>query len=500
MPQAVNRIYQALFSGEKIAVYGDFDADGITATALLVQGLSGLGGRVVPYIPHRLHEGYGLKLAALERLHKQGVRLVVTVDCGTTNFEEVRQAKNLGMDIIITDHHLPTTSLPPAVAVVNPKRGDSTYPTPGLAGVGVAFKLFQAVLYKSGREESLTELMDLVALGTVADMSPLIGENRYLVKQGLKVLNDAPRLGLQEIINCAGLTPSELDAETISWTLGPRLNAAGRLGYATNSYQLLLTQSKHEASALAQELERENAQRQKLTSEVLTRARENIIAAGTDQPLLITGDKNFFPGVVGIAAGRLADEFYRPVFLLRLGSELCHGSARSIPEFDIIAALKQCRDLLTKFGGHAMAAGFTLSTKNLASFKQRLLSLATEQLAGLDLRPHLDIDAEVPLSSLSGETFNLVQQMAPFGKANPLPNFLTRHVEVVECRNLGNKDAHLGLKLRQENITWPAIGFNLGNFSSELTPYIDIAYNLKRDQWGGNKVLRINLLDFAPSD
>jgi len=500
MHQAVSRTYQALLTGEEIAIYGDFDADGITATALLVQGLSALGGKVIPYIPHRYREGYGLQVAILEKLRKQGVSLVITVDTGITAIAEIQKARKMGLDIIVTDHHLPLASLPPALAVVNHKRSDSACQSTELAGVGVAFKLLQALLKGSGREELLNRLLDLVALGTVTDMIPLTGDNRYWVKRGLEFINNTERLGLQEMMRCANLKPGSLDAESISWTLGPRLNAAGRLDDAATSYQLLLTQDRQEAASLASELEEKNAKRQRLTSELLERAREDIIAAGTGFPLLMTGDESYPTGVMGLVAGRLSEEFYRPVILFKFGPETCRGSGRSIPEFNLMAALKDCRDLLTNFGGHTKAAGFTVPTANLTQLQKRLLNLAQTQLAGLDLRPHIDIDAEVPLSIFAGETFKQIQRLAPFGSGNPLPAFVSRHVEIVDQRQIGSQCEHLGLKLKQEGIVWNAIGFRFGNRAQETAAYLDIAYNLDIDRWNGGERLRLKLLDFAPCD
>jgi single-stranded-DNA-specific exonuclease len=500
MHQAISRIYQALLAGEEIAIYGDFDADGITATALLVQGLSTLGGRVIPYIPHRYREGYGLQVAALEKLRKQGVSLVITVDTGITAIAEIQKAKKMGVDIIVTDHHLPLASLPPALAVVNHKRSDSTCKSAELAGVGVAFKLLQALLKGSGHEELLNRLLDLVTLGTITDMIPLTGDNRYWVKHGLELINNTERIGLQEMMRCASLKPGNLDTESISWILGPRLNAAGRLDDAATSYQLLLTQDRQEAASLASELEEKNAKRQRLTSELMERARESIIAAGTDFPLLMTGDESYPTGVMGLVAGRLSEEFYRPVILFRFGPETCRGSGRSISEFDLMAALKDCRDLLSNFGGHTKAAGFSVPTANLTQLQKRLLDLAQTQLAGLDLRPHIDIDAEVPLSVFSDDTFKEIQRLAPFGSGNPLPAFVSRHVEIVDQRQIGSQGEHLGLKLKQGGIVWDAIGFRLGNRAQEATTYLDIAYNLYIDRWNGGERLRLKLLDFASAD
>ncbi len=499
MHLAVSRTYQALLSGEEIAIYGDLDADGITATVLLVQGLSALGGRVIPYIPHRHHEGYGLQLTALERLRKQGVSLVITADTGITALTEIEKAKRLGLDIIVTDHHLPPASLPPALAVIDPKRNDSTYCHCELAGVGVAFKLLQALFKGSGREELLSRALDLVALGTVTDMVPLTGDNRYWVKKGLELLNNTERPGLQEMMRCAGLRPGNLDTESISWILGPRLNAAGRLDDATISYRLLMTQDPQEASSLASELEDKNAKRQRLTNEQLERVREKIVAMGVDLPLLIASDEDYPPGIMGLVAGKLADEFYRPVILIKIGPETCRGSGRSIPEFDLMAALRDCRELLTNFGGHTKAAGFTAPTTNLVKLQQKLLNIAQTRLAGLDLRPHLDVDAEVPLSAFIGDAFKQIQQLAPFGCGNPTPTFISRHVEVIEERHMGNQGEHLKLKLRQAGIVWDAVAFRFSNHAQHVTHCLDIAYNLDLDRWNGEERLRLKLLDFAPA-
>jgi len=496
--QAVSRVYKAVLAREKIAVYGDFDVDGVTATVILVEGLSRLGAEVIPYIPDRVNEGHGLKISALEKLQAQGADLVITVDCGVTDLTEVKQAREMGIDMIITDHHIPLGNLPRAVAVIDPKRKDSVYPYPDLAGAGVAFKLLQALFHKDGREKWLTRFLDLVVLATVTDLVPLVGENRYLVKEGLRELNHSSRVGIQEMVKLARLRPGELDAEDISWTLGPRLNAAGRMDNASTSYQLLTTQSPEDARLLALELEEKNAERQKLTSEVLSRARERLTAK-LHLPVLVEGDESYSIGVIGLVAGKLADEFYKPTIIISLGSELCQGSCRSIPEFDVTAALEECHNLLTTFGGHPLAAGFTVTRQNLAQLEERIIRLATDQLGHLDLRPEIVIDAELPLSTFSGETFNLMQKLSPFGRGNPQPTFLTRQVEVIECRNFGNQGEWLRLKLKQGNITWQAVDFESQRTREEIPSYIDIVYNLEKSRWNGEEVLGLNLRDFAPA-
>ncbi|HEU65857.1 MAG TPA: single-stranded-DNA-specific exonuclease RecJ, partial [Chloroflexi bacterium] len=290
----------------------------------------------------------------------------------------------------------------------------------------------------------------------------------------------------------------ELDTEDISWVLGPRLNAAGRMNNASTSYQLLTTQSPEEARLLALELEENNVERQKLTREVLSRAREKL-APKLHLPVLIEGDESYSIGVIGLVAGKLADEFYKPVIIINLGSDLCQGSCRSIAEFNITSALAECSDLLIAFGGHPLAAGFTVARKNLAHLEERIIKLATDRLGHLDLRPELVIDAEVSLSFLAGDTFNLIQKLAPFGRGNPQPTFLTRQVEVIECRNFGNQDEWLRLKLKQGNVTWQAVDFESQKKREEVPPCIDIVYNLEKSRWNGEEVLSLNLLDFVPA-
>lgn len=498
MHRAVARVYQALLSGENIGIYGDFDADGITATVLLVQGLSALGGKVIPYIPHRQTEGHGLTTTALKNLYQQGISLVITTDCGITDVLQVKKAKKMGLDIVITDHHAPLLEIPAAFAVVDPKLAGSDYPFSQLAGVGVAFKLLQALFQSIGKEEQLDMVMDMVAVGTIADMSPLVGENRYLVKEGLKLTNTTPRLGIKEIMSQTGINIGNLDAEKISWVIAPCLNAAGRLADGLIGYNLLITDSPQQAHELAIWLSQKNEERQRLTATTLAMAREQVIAQGL-QPLLIAGDKDYPIGIAGLVAGRLVEEFYRPVIIIQTGEKISHASCRSISEFNIISALNQFSHLLSKYGGHSQAAGFTLPTRNLPRLQQELSQLATDQLAGIELRPHLDIDAEVTLPSLGGDTYQTTQLLAPFGMGNPVPTFLSRGVEVLERRTMGNDNDHLRLKLKQGGTVWDGVGFRLGSRLSELSSFIDIVCNLEIDRWCGKEQLRLNLLDFQAS-
>jgi single-stranded-DNA-specific exonuclease len=498
MHNAISRIYRALLSGEKIAVYGDFDVDGVTSTALAVQCLASLGGVVMPYIPHRVTEGHGLRAAALDELHERGVSLIVTVDCGITDVEEVKYANKLGMEVVITDHHTPPATLPPAVAIVDPKLPGSQYPFEELAGVGVAYKVMQALMDSLGREEHIENHMDLVSIGTVADMVPLVGENRYLVKQGLKVLNASPRPGIKEIIIRAGLTPGNLDADSITWCLSPWLNASGRLEHAISSYKLLTTSSEQEARELAALLGQQNIERQRLTAKAMSEAHTQIAAQGL-APLIMLCNTEFPLGVAGPVAGKLAEEYYRPVIIVNIDDKIASGSCRSIPEFNIIQALNQCTGLLGRFGGHAQAAGFTMPTKNIPLLQKALTDMAGAQLKDIDLRPRLNIDAEVELAELGGNTFQTIQKLSPFGKGNPVPTFVSRSVEVMDMKTMGADQQHLRLKLRQRDSTFDAVAFKVGESRAVISDALDIVYNLEIDRWTGIDNLRLNILSFNPT-
>ena len=496
MEVAVTRIYRAVLSGEKIAVYGDFDADGITSTAVLVQGLRAFNVEAVPYIPHRINEGHGLKIAALEDLHKQGVSLVITCDCGVTGVAPVKKAHRLGMDVIITDHHTPTEELPPALAVVNPKVPASHYPFSELAGVGVAYKLLQALLIGMNKEPQLEQVVDLVALGTVADMTPLLGENRYLVNEGLKRMNASPRLGLVELLTKAGTTPGSLTSENITWTIAPRLNTASRMEHALPSYELLMTDSTARAGELMVWLEQKNTERQQVTAKATAVAKEQVLARKLE-PLILVRVDDFSSGISGLVANKLSDEFYRPSVVIRTGKKVSTGSCRSIPEFNLIESLTECRELFVEFGGHKGAAGFTMLTHNIPLLQERLVKIAGTKLEGVDLRPKIDIDAEVTLKELAGSAFRDLQRLAPFGQANPMPVFVSRKIKVVGCRTMGSDGGHLRLKLEQGGMVWDAVGFGFGAHQAEMSAPIDIVYNLELDQWNGKSTLRLNLLDFA---
>ena len=486
MQTAVTRVVQAIARDERIVVYGDFDADGITSTALVVQFLQSLGARVQPYIPHRVDEGYGLNADSVKRLVQDGTRLLITVDCGVSSVAEIAWAQSHGMDVIVTDHHHMPTEMPSALAILNPRQPDCRYPFKDLAGVGVAYKLAHGICMAFGRDErELAETLDLVALGTVADLAPLLGENRALVRRGLAQLSRPERPGLQEMMLRAGL--QRVDAGTIAFALGPRLNAAGRMDSAMSSYHLLTTEDYSEARRLADELESVNRERQRVTVELHGVARRQVQERGTDERLLLVCGDEFAPGIVGLVAGRLAEEYYRPAVVVHRGEVTSRGSARSIPEFSIVSALDECRDLLVRYGGHAQAAGFTVANENLAELHRRLLAIAERELAGLTLVPTLQVDVEVPLSGSSWQTLQWLERLAPFGSGNPAPVLMSRQVRVWDKPRVVGRD-HLRLRLAgpEGGAVLDAIGFRLGHLADEIGthPYWDIAYCLESNQWG----------------
>ncbi|MCD4739156.1 MAG: single-stranded-DNA-specific exonuclease RecJ [Anaerolineae bacterium] len=508
MGTAVSLIRQLLAAGESIVVYGDYDVDGITATAVLVQTLKSLGGHVQPYIPDREGEGYGLNCAAIRDLAGAGVGLLITVDCGIRSLEEVALARRLGMAVVITDHHHLGEALPPANAVLNPRRPESNYPFKDLAGVGVAFKLAEALLRVNERVALPTtkqklasaELLDLVALGTVADMVPLLGENHFLVQQGLAAINAPRRPGISALMEVLDIEPGGVNAATISFGLAPRLNAAGRIDDPLKSLQLLLAPDLARALPLARDLQQINQERRDLTTYVQERARAMLLESEEDLPLLFASADDFPAGIVGLAAGRLSEEFYRPAIVIERGPEFSKGSARSIPEFHITEALDKVADLLVRHGGHAAAAGFTIRTADLPALRARLTALAAEALRDISLKPSLRVDVETPLSTLSWKTLDALAQLAPFGYGNPQPTFLSRGVRVQYARAVGSEGRHLKLYLiDHEGKSWDAIAFRQGDWIGRLPNLIDLVYYLERNEWKGRVALQLNVRDIHPA-
>ncbi len=498
MDKAVRRIYRALLQQETIGVFGDFDVDGVTATQVIREALTWLGANVVSYIPNRFTQGHGLHASGVKWLRNQGATLVVTCDCGVSDLAEAEKAASLGIDLIITDHHVPLSRLPKAAAVINAKRPDNRYPYTEFAGVGIAFKLMQAVYRGRNDASNLDQLLELVALGTVADMVALTGENRQFVHKGLQVLNGTTRPGLQALIQVSGLKPGVVTSGDVSWALGPRINSSGRIDDAAMSLRLLETSSQEEAERLASELDAVNSQRQQLTVEVYEHVLVNL-AAQADRPLLFASDESYPEGVIGLVAGKVSKEYYRPAVVVTIGTDVCRGSSRSIPEFDLARALEECSELLVTFGGHPMAAGFSVSIENLPALEERLVALAAERLDGMDLQPRLEIDAEVPMKALGGRNYQLMRMLEPFGQHNPEPVFLSRGVEVTECRSLRNHEKWTSLRLRQDGILWDAVDFRTLRGPDDVPKLIDVVYTLRLRRWNGEETLQANIADLAPS-
>jgi len=495
--EAVIRIRWAIHKKEPIAIYGDYDVDGVTATALLTEILQALGADVEGYIPNRFEEGYGLNNEALDDLHNQGKRLIITVDCGIRSPGEVEHAKNLGMDIIITDHHHPGDELPIASSIINPKQMGDTYPYKELAGVGLAYKLASAVV---GQEVSLIEnSLDLVALGTVADLAPLIGENRALVRSGLKHLREPHRQGLRSLIGVTRLTASRITARDIGYVLGPRLNAAGRLDTAYTALELLLARNVQLAAKLAQMLEIQNRERQMITRQVQEHAEQQVLASDPDAFLLFAVDPSYNVGVVGLAASRLTERYYRPSIVSHQGDEFTRGSCRSIPEFHITDALDQCADLLEHHGGHAAAAGFTIRNQRLPDLIEQLKLIAADQLSKQDLRPKVRADVELPLSDLKPEILDYLAWLEPTGKGNPQARFVSRNLSVTKHRKVGKDGSHLKLTVSDRKITYDAIAFRQGHWADNLPLRVDLLFNFEKNVYQNRENLQLNVVDLKPA-
>jgi single-stranded-DNA-specific exonuclease len=507
MGAAVERIETALREQELVIIYGDYDVDGVTATALLVKVLGALGAKVRGYIPNRFEEGYGVNKEALTSLQSQGARLIITVDCGIRSLPEAEHARALGLDLVITDHHHPSADLPPALAILNPKQPGDAYPDKDLAGVGLAYKLADGLLqYLSERgfvlpsDLYIEDYLDLVALGTVADLAPLVGENRSLVRAGLEAIRCCKRQGIQSLMGIAGLNPAKVMATDIGFILGPRLNAAGRLESALASLDLLTTQSSKEAGLLAQQLDNQNRERQVVTREIQALAEQMAMADDSETLLLMAAHPDFNPGVVGLAASRLTDTYYRPAIVAYQGQEFTRASCRSIPEFHITDALDQCGDLLEHHGGHAAAAGFTVRNEKLPELLARLQAIAREQLSTLSLSPTLLADAEVSLSELKGSLLNDLEGLQPTGYGNPQPVFVSRNLKVGYPKTVGKDSAHLKMSVTDGWITFDAIAFRQGHWLGKLPGRIDVLYTFEKNEFNGRSYLQLNVRDIRAAD
>lgn len=500
---AAERLARAVNDGEPILVHGDYDADGISGAALLSGWIRRLGGTAEAFVPHRMRDGYDLSAGGVSRAQELGAGVLVTVDCGIRAHDWIQRAQDLGIDVIVTDHHRPSETLPPAYAVVNPNRTDCPYPNKGLSGTGVAFKLCQRLGRLSGApEDELWPHLDLVALATVADQVPLTEENRVLVRFGLKALEQTARPGLRQLIRAAGLR-QPLDTASIAYGLAPRINAAGRVGETDSALRLLMTEDEDEASELAGQLEQNNRDRKALDGEVLREALDQVAGEfdpGRDRGLVVAGE-GWHPGVIGIVASRIVERVFRPVVIVALDGDQGRGSARSIPGFDLYEAVAACSQHLDRFGGHRAAAGMDVQRGSLEAFREAFQDAAATQLESVDLQPVLNADLEIRLDEIPGDFYRFLRYVGPFGQGNPDPVFVTRGVHLNAPPKVTAK-GHLKFRMAQGKATFDAIGFGLGDHVSpgDLgTGPIDVAYTLAENTFAGFTTVQARALDVRPA-
>ena len=503
--KAVDRLAQAVTTGETVMIHGDYDVDGICSTTILTRVLRQFGGKPVPFIPRRLEDGYDLSEAGVKAAQDVHASLVVTCDCGTSAVEPVAKLCGLGIDVIVTDHHLPSKALPECLAVLNPQQADCGYPDKHLAAVAVAFKLALALAKKLEKNDAfIWRMLDLVALATIADVAKLRGENRVLVRYGLRMLEETENVGLRAMIRAAGLEGKPITAGRVGFILGPRLNASGRIGSALRGVQLLMTDDEHEANTIARELEELNGQRQELDRATLADARDMVAELDPDSTYgIVLAKEGWHPGVIGIVASRLVEEFGRPAILIALEGDTGKGSGRGIPRgdpiFDLHGALGRCSDLLIRYGGHRAAAGITIRRENVAEFATRFNEVAKSMLRPEDLIPEIQIDLEVGIDRVDDKLEKLLRHFEPFGVGNPTPVLVAKNVALSAQPKLVGRDG-LRLRLATGSGDIEAIGWGLGHRIAEFdtaTP-VDIAFRLERDEYRGVSRLQAKIADINP--
>ncbi len=504
MAKAAARIWQAIEAKEKIIIYSDYDADAITANAVVYRGLKALGADLDVYIPDRFSEGYGLNLEAFEKIKEQGAAVVITVDCGTNSTDEADFCAENGIDLIITDHHELTGAVPKSFALINPKLSGENYPYHELTGVGVAYKLICAV-YSTKEKHNLPQelpdgyekwLLDLVAIGTVADCHSLLGENRILVRYGLKVLSKTKWPGLSVMMQLAAINPAEVSTYTLGFVIAPRINAAGRIEHASLAFDLLVSEDPVEVLRLAQELDALNKRRQMLTENVMSEARAQL-ALVADRKVLLASGNDWPKGVVGLVAGKLVEEFAKPVLILEKGEELSTGSARSIANFNIVEALNFSKQYLVKYGGHAAAAGFTLKNEHVDLFYQNLLEFAETNLNKEDAVRVVEIDAELQAKDITMQTIELIEAFEPFGVDNIKPKFLLANATLENFNAVGKEQKHLQMTVSSGGKFFKCIAFNFGRSIDTMRPgqKKDLVFELIADVWNGTKNIKLRIID-----
>lgn len=494
MEIAVKRIVKAIENKEKIMIYGDYDADGITSITVLKKYLNEIGLKTGEYIPNRLNEGYGLNKDAISKIYNDGYRLMITVDCGISGLEEVEYANSLGIEIIITDHHEPAEKLPEAIAVIDAKRKDNKYPFNQLAGVGVVFKLIQAISTELKLEEKeYLKYLDLVCIGTISDIVPLVDENRVIAKLGLKLIEKTKNIGLKTLLNIADL--KKIDSNAISFGVAPRINACGRMGFQEEALQLFLTEDSGEATKIAKRLVQFNQERQAKEKQIFEEVIEKIEKDDKDKKCIVLAEENWHHGVIGIVASKITEIYYKPSILICLEGDKGKGSGRSVPGFDLYTALTKCSDYIEKFGGHSMAIGITIKKENFEKLKETIEKYAQESNIS-DIMPIINIDKEINLKNINIEEVKSLELLEPFGEANKMPLFLLRNLKIDSIRALsGGK--HLKLTLKQDNNIVDAIGFNMGDLSKEylLGDKVDVVGTIEINSFGNKENIQINLKD-----
>ncbi len=490
MEAAVERLANAVQDGEIIGVFGDFDTDGLTATAVLVKALEELGATAIPYLPDRTDEGHGLNALAVGSLRGQGISLMITVDCGSSDVEEIELASALGIDTIVTDHHVIPAIQPPAIALVNPSRKNSRYPYAELTGAGLSYKLVEA-LWRFLGKDTPEHLMELAAIGTIADVGPLNGENRYLVKKGIESLNRTKNPGLKM---------GQIDSEALSFSLIPRLNAAGRLASPAVSLSLLTARSTEQAEPIADELERHNDARRLISRKAVEQATYQVESMiGGPPAVIVVEHADWIPGILGLVAGSLAETYNRPVVALSPGDRLTRASMRSIAGFNIVDALTGVQEVLTRHGGHPMAAGFVVATSDLPQVKEHFASLSLSTNGNAPAGPSVEIDGEIAPAFLDKAYFAFIDSLSPFGKGNPDPVFLTKNVVVAKTRRVGKQRDHLKMSVVHDRRMWEVIGFRMGDRPVAIGDHLDLVYTPGLDEWGGRSTLQLTLLDLRPA-
>ncbi len=503
MDKAVFRIKQAKENNEKITIYGDYDADGITSIAILYKQLSLMGFEVDYYVPDRIQEGYGVNRDALDKIKSNGTKVLITVDTGITAIEETEYAREIGMDIIITDHHECKENIPNAYAAIDPKRKDCIYPFKNLAGVGVAFKLIQALDENSSIEELMHKYADLVCLGTVADISPLIDENRILVTEGLKRFKTTENIGLRSLLDVSITNNKAITTSTIGYIIAPRINASGRLGCASRSVEMFLTDDEQRARDLAQSLCEENTLRQQTEQQMFAEALEyieNNPEVKNDRVLIIPHN-NWHHGIVGIVSSKITDKFYKPSILFAIDGDEAKGSGRSIGGYNLFEALENCSGLLEKFGGHELAAGLSIKTENIEKFREAINKSAEEKIDELTMAPTIPVDAVIKPSYITLETVDEINRLQPFGVDNPAPVFAVRNIKIHKISTM-SENKHLRMTLLKENKFLDAVGFGMGEYYNYLKEgdFIEVAFGLDINDYKGYKNVQLILKDIKPME